>query len=360
VHSSTSSSEPKPQWPEEYWKRPIPDAHWRGVALMTVLIVSTFLVAWEFYWRFQGYGPSFENTADQWTAQRVKVGTDGANETVIIGSSRILFDLDLDMWQQALGGPRPIELAVVGTCPLPALHDLAEDESFKGTLLCGVTEAIFFIPAPAPPSENLAKYVRYAKHWSPTARASYHLSIPLESAFAFLNQEDLKLDALFRRWIPIANRPGAMVMPPYPPYFQTTEYDSRNKMWSRMETDPVLQQKVQQVWLPLFKMAPPFGGPGLDALIGSINADVEKIRARGGRVVFMRFPSTGELRQFEKEMWPRAAFWDRLLRETGAPGIHFEDHPELSGFDCPEWSHLTRADAVTYTRSLATIYKKQQ
>ena len=31
-----------------------------------------------------------------------------------------------------------------------------------------------------------------------------------------------------------------------------------------------------------------------------------------------------------------------LLKETGAPGIYFEDFPELADFKCPEWSHLVR------------------
>jgi hypothetical protein len=39
----------------------------------------------------------------------------------------------------------------------------------------------------------------------------------------------------------------------------------------------------------------------------------------------------------------------------GAPGIHFEDHPQLAGFDCPEWSHLTSADAVQFTATLMPL-----
>ena len=42
----------------------------------------------------------------------------------------------------------------------------------------------------------------------------------------------------------------------------------------------------------------------------------------------------------------------RLLKVTGAPGIYFEDHPELAGFDCPEWSHLSAGDSVEFTKRL--------
>ena len=130
-------------------------------------------------------------------------------------------------------------------------------------------------------------------------------------------------------------------------------------MWARMEHDPVIQERVQQIWLPLFQMGPPFGGEGLSQLIASVKGNVDKIRSRGGKVIFVRLPSTGELLDLEKERTPRDAYWDRLLDETGVPGIHFEDYPELSNFDCPEWSHLTRSDAVTFTRNLLPIIQEK-
>lgn len=197
--SSTSNSESPPRWPGEYWRRPIPDAHWRAVGLLTALLIVGLFGAWEVYWRTEDYGPSFENTKDLWSLQRAKVGTHGKAETVFIGSSRTAFDLDLDMWQQAVPGPRPLALALVGTSPLPVLHDLAEDPKFTGTLLCGVTEALFFLPAPAPPAVEAAGFVQPARSWSPTARASFDLSVPLDLAYASLNKEDLSLAALLRR-----------------------------------------------------------------------------------------------------------------------------------------------------------------
>jgi len=361
VHSSISNSESPPRWPETYWKRPIPTAHWRAVGLMMLIIVAIFFACWEAWWRSEGYEPGFENTADIWAKERAKVGTDGPDDTVIIGSSRILFDLDLDTWRQAFPTkPRPIELAVVGTCPLPVLRDLAEDEAFTGTVLCGVTEAIFFMPMQAPPAAKVAEFVSHYHTWSPASKSGLILSIPGESAFAFLNLEDLSLDALLKRWIPLENRPGTQVDPPLPPYFANMDYDRRNKMWSRIEIEPALQHKVQQIWLPLIARIPPAFPPGLtDAIFASIRADVEKIRARGGRVIFVRCPSSGRFLEIERELRPRAAYWDRLLSETGAPGIHFEDHPELSGFVCPEWSHLSRSDAVIFTHHLAAIARSR-
>ncbi len=79
---------------------------------------------------------------------------------------------------------------------------------------------------------------------------------------------------------------------------------------------------------------------------------VDKLRARGGKVVLVRFPVTAELKKLEDAQTPRAQTWDPLLQLTGAPGIYFEDYPELASFDCPEWSHLSAGDSVEFTKRL--------
>ena len=79
---------------------------------------------------------------------------------------------------------------------------------------------------------------------------------------------------------------------------------------------------------------------------------VDKLRARGGKIVFVRFPFTGELKVHEDSATPRAKTWEPLLQLTGAPGIYFEDYPELSSFTCPEWSHLSAGDSVEFTKRL--------
>ena len=79
---------------------------------------------------------------------------------------------------------------------------------------------------------------------------------------------------------------------------------------------------------------------------------VDKLRARGGKIVFVRFPMNGELKAFENKITPRPAIWDPLLKQTAVPGIYFEDYPELASFTCPEWSHLSAGDSVEFTMRL--------
>ena len=358
MRSSTSSSDNQQEWPDLYWKRPIPTAHWQGVSLLTVLLVVGFFINWETYWRMQGYEPSYEETAELWSRHRDTAASGNRNEVVTTGSSRLQFDFDLDVWEQYYGGPRPIVLAKVGTNPRPFLSDIAKDPGFNGLIIVGVTSTLFFSPDPAPPALSAIEYLDHHKKRSWSQKTEHLLSVPIQSAFASINKDDLTLSALIRKkWFPMENREEAYILPAYPPYFGKITSDRRYHMWRKCELDPVLQDRIQQIWLPWWNMGPPFGGEGLDQLIASVKGDVELIKSRGGRVLFVRPPSSDLLRQIERERWPREQYWDRLLAETGAPGIHFEDYPQLNQFSCPEWSHLSRTDAVIYTRELVGIIR---
>ena len=102
-----------------------------------------------------------------------------------------------------------------------------------------------------------------------------------------------------------------------------------------------------------------------ESFMASVQSDLDRtreavarIRGRGGRVVFIRCPSSDGVRDIENKFAPRVAFWDRLIESSGTLGIHFEDYPELREFRCPEWSHLTSEDATEFSRRLMPILER--
>jgi hypothetical protein len=97
----------------------------------------------------------------------------------------------------------------------------------------------------------------------------------------------------------------------------------------------------------------------IDAQIARTAKAVAALNARGVEVVFLRAPSTGEYYAFEQKVFPRAGTWDALLQRTGAPGIHFEDYPELQGYILPEWSHLAAPEADRFTAALAPLVEQE-
>ncbi|MEP7014713.1 MAG: hypothetical protein ABI925_04670 [Verrucomicrobiota bacterium] len=367
--SSTSNSKGKLRLPRLFfadpseiiprdYERPIPQLPWRGITVIVVLIVCAAICAWEFYCRSMGYAPTLNDNEDLWTMARRRVQPESI---VIIGDSRGLFDVDLDEMQTGLG-KRPVQLAIAGSCGYPVLADLANDQNFHGTIICSIVPRLFFAPPGTPPMAIAEKSVRRSHMQTPAQRAGERLAIPLEEHVAFLKQEDLTLEQLLRR-LPISNRPGALVPPRLPPYFQTVDRERRARMIEECAQPGKLQSAIQQIWIPLFTPPPPPTYIPKDVFIAEINkaigarfhditAAVEKLRARGGKIVFVRFPHTGELKALEDRDTPRAQTWEPLLKSTGAPGIYYSDFPDLSGFDCPEWSHLSAGDSVEFSKRL--------
>ena len=168
--------------------------------------------------------------------------------------------------------------------------------------------------------------------------------------------------------LPIPNRPGAGG-PALPPYFQTTARDRRTRMTDSCAQPGALQDRVKNGWPALFTPPPPPSfvppaafakgmGEAMEKRFADTAAAVKKLRARGGKIVFVRFPFEGEVKKIEDKITPRVGPWNRILKETGAPGIYFEDYPELSTFTCPEWSHLSGPDSVEFTKRLVPHLQK--
>jgi hypothetical protein len=349
--------------PLEY-ERPIPDLPWRGLTVAVMLIVIAATCAWEFYCRSIGYGPTLNDNEDLWTSSRRRVKPESI---VIIGDSRGWFDLDLDELEKGLG-KRPVQLAMGGSCAYPVLAELANDENFHGTIICSVVPWLFFAPPGTPPMERGEKAVRRSHTQTPAQRASQYLAMPLEEHVAFLKQEELTLDEMLKR-LPIPNRPYAQVPPRLPPYFGTLDRERRARMIEECARPGELQSTIQQIWLPLFTPPPPPSYIPKDVFMAKMKEAIErrfhdvveavqKLRARGGKVVFVRLPHSGELKALEDRDTPRAQTWDPLLKGTAAPGISYDDYPELSGFDCPEWSHLSAGDSVEFSKRLVPHLRK--
>jgi len=341
------------------FERPIPPAPWRGIAVVITIIVIVATVAWELHARALGYAPTLNDNEDLWTLRRCAVQPESI---VIIGDSRAWFDVDLDEMQKGLG-KRPVQLAMAGSTVFPALADLAEDKNFHGTIICSFVPMLFFAPPGSPPMERAEKSVKRFHNQTPAQRASEYLGIWLEEYVAFLKPDDLSLEG-FLNQLPIPNRPGARVPPIFPPYFQTEDRERRARMWEKCaEPGSELAKRIQQIWIPLFTPPPPPSyipkdifmakmKEGIEKRFADVTAAIDKIRARGGKIVFVRFPNAGGLKELEDKIIPRQKSWDPLLQMTHAPGIYYSDFPDLAGFKCPEWSHLSAADSVEFTKRL--------
>lgn len=327
--------------------------------LLCLVISVVFVIAWEGYWRSQGFVVSYNDDESLWAYTRKQIYESDDARPVVIGSSRIKFDLDLDTWE-SISGKVPVQLALEGTNPRPLLADLANDENFKGTVIVGVVELLFFQPDHNHFEIQANKRLKKYPHWSLSEQISFRINNALESNFVFLQENSFSDNALLKR-IPIESRPGVFVFPNFPMKFANTRLNRQTYMTDDFIADTAMQHKVQNIWR-MIAMSPPTPatkGDTLTAIIQSVKVHVDKIRARGGKVIFVREPSCGPYLEMEQTAYPREKYWDRLIAETQAPGIYFADYPETANYVCPEWSHLSPKDAISYTRSLIAIMEQK-
>ena len=323
--------------------------------ILAVVLVSLSVAAWEVYLRQQGRGISYDDGGSLWSEKRKLVYETIDKATVFIGSSRIKYDLDIPTWKK-ITGDEPIQLANVGSSPLPILYDLADDPNFKGKLVFDVTEFLMFSNAPYV-NYTPQQVLDYHKKQTPAQKFSATVNHVLESKLYFLDKEEYSLNGLLGD-LKFADRPGVYAAPNFPPGFTPVTADRQNYMTETLVKDPNQIKQVTDVWQMLGKIAasmPPVTEGAVDSVMASVKASCDKIKARGGRVIFVRTPSSGPLREMEKMAFPREKFWDKLLAVTQCEGIHFEDYDEIAHYQCPEFSHLSVPQAVSFTKSFINI-----
>ncbi len=336
--------------------RPVPDRPWRIILFASLVVLVALTAIWEVYWRGKGFvANDFKNSSSLWSQERRKAVGDA---TVLIGSSRMYYDIDLDIWEE-LSGIRPLQLSLEGTSPRMTLQELADDERFTGTLVIGVTKLVFFTQFGGVRED----VIEYYKDETPSQRFGHMLSQWPEPFLAFLDEQTRP-----KRQLKIAKFPLRAGMKPRfdPRKLETVTADRNAEVWHRVMDDEPYQQEAKDQWLLAFELfapppspdgspPPPMPDAAIDGIVSEVSANIEKIRARGGRVAFVQPPYTGPFVEVEDFGFPQERFWDRLLTGTNSVGVSFKDHPEMQGLYLPEWSHLGPQAAKDFTRALVPI-----
>ncbi len=328
-----------------------------ALAVSTALITLT---VWELYLRSINYPVAPDDGKAIWAEQRAHIDDLDSTGVVLIGSSRVFFNIQIYDWEKMTGN-RPVMLAIAGASPIPAFKDIVEKSSFAGTLIVGVTPPLYFSPM----SNDLSFYQKtteWVEHYHKRTyanRLNHLLSKFPQGNLAFLNatsenhynQPDLR--TLIERIPTPARVPG----PPPFPFFEYIDINRNVTMLDRVSSDTSYARLITDFWS--FAIQPPPDMPPPEVIEEmknrnlQLNVDlVKKFEARGGKVIYIRNPSQGPFRQAENGGFPREAYWDKLISITGCKGYHFEDHPFMSIYTLPEWSHLATEDARQFTRDL--------
>jgi hypothetical protein len=327
--------------------------------LLTVVLAVAFMTAWELYVRSRGFSPTYNDDKILWATKRGQVYQSPDQCTVFIGPSRIKFDLDIPLWKH-LTGEDAIQLAMVGTSPRPLLRDLANDENFKGKLIVDAMETAVFSPATFITEKSAVDGLAYYQGETLAQRGSAMLGHQLESQLAFLEEGKFGISNLLND-LQLPSRPGIFTFPSMPHEFAVSSYDRQTSMTPMFLTNPALIKRQTDCWIRLgaLNKAPGIKGDTLERVFKEMKDAVDKIRARGGKVVFLRMPSSGTYLESETVAYPRDQYWEPLLKYTNTPGIHYADYPAIANFTCPEWSHLQPKDVITFTNELVRILRDE-
>ncbi|MBK9736600.1 MAG: hypothetical protein IPO92_17230 [Saprospiraceae bacterium] len=151
----------------------------------------------------------------------------------------------------------------------------------------------------------------------------------LESVFLFIDKEKFSLEA-FLDDLRIPDRKGVRGGGIFPKKFSYVDFQRQEIMTHEFATDTNMQRQVTNLWSKWGALSDKHGVTcdTLDKIFSRVKNSVKKINERGGKVVFVRTPSSGGYGLHEPISHPRSEYFDKLLEVTGSPGIHYLDCPD--------------------------------
>ena len=326
------------------------NARWLLTWVLALAITVSGWFAFETYWRAQGYAPTVMDSFDLWSQHRARaVKSAPPRRFALLGASRIQYGLSPAVLRdetQAMGLDfDPIMLAVNGHYPLAALRDLSDDERFNGVALVGIDSRGMDRKV----WDMQAAHVQHYHHdWSPS-RELHRRALSRVQAYAIAARPDFAFLTLAKR---LLNDQG----PPYREYVRF-ELDRSGSTDYRKSNLPAIRAARIADLKNYYATNP---SPTSSAWVNELHEVarwVEKINARGGKVVFYREPVSGEHIELDETHFPRAQYWDKLVAIMPATMIDFRDFPALN-IDTPDTSHIDIKDIDRHTRGVVRVLRQ--
>ena len=316
-----------------------------GGALILLLLVPGGL---EYRLQQAGVKPEIIGDFGLWAVWRDRVYAAPEERVMVgLGSSRMQVGISTEVMASLRPQIRFVQLAAVASHPPAVLRDLAADPGFSGIVLCDLHENAltnrYF--------ESQQGYVDFHHgKWNPDRHLHRLIRLFLEQHLSIMSFSANPL--VYRNLYAIVTGRREAPRP---------VHELHADRWRPADFRRIPQRSLQHR-LKLARTR--FDTFGIDREEWDRNAArmrdwVEQIRARGGEVVFLRMPTSGDLLRNESALIPRRVYWDRLAKLTTAITIHFQDVAGLDDFVLPDASHLDIRDAGAFTRALLRELKRR-
>lgn len=325
-----------------------PPGSWTLAVVMGALLALVGSVVAELSWRSLGHTPTVDaEDLDLWSAERRRASNGRAEVIALIGKSRMQLDVDGATLRRRYPDHTIVQLALRGRSAWATFEDLALDEDFRGKIVFDFQEADLAMDA----SELQLPAVERAREIGPDAVWNARLRAWLSSHVVVrspLLPPSRLVEGLARSAWPIRN---FIVVDP--DRFSRADFSRAD---INVVSDLVLareraaRERMGDMETPAY--------PLLDE-VKRASMYVSALRARGGDVVFVKLPVSGEGAAHAERFFPKARFYDALPAIVPALFVHFADVPSLRGFTCPDTSHLDGKDTARFTGALFRELEKR-
>ena len=326
-----------------------PQAPYRRIWALTLLLVTLLLSGTELYLRRVGHQRSVVDSTGLWALVRHQVGQN-PKSLVILGSSRAQLAIRPSLLAKELPDWHCFLLAKAGLHPLAALRDLAESD-FDGVAV--VECAPDFLTSSKNREDQKSLVERYHRDYDNLGyfqrEFNQRLATWLQPRFALLTVLTNPYALLGGRvWKPshiVTRADRSSESYTYASFSSDQLHSFVVKVISRKGPPPTKEwvEEQKNAW---------------DQQIPQVARYVADIRQRGGVVIFLRMPVHPRVFRADALRYPRDRFWDTLGPATEALTIHFQDEVLLQNFECPDGQHLDHRDAEKFTTNLAAILRR--
>lgn len=326
-----------------------PELRFNRMIILTIILFLLLFVLVELLWKVNGYAPNIEDDYDLWSLKRGAVYENNAGKNlVLVGASRIRANISEQVLHASYPDWNIVNLAIVGKHPLAVLENLANDELFIGDVFVSVWPRSFL---PENYSDQKSYVDHYEKEWGINKELNKLIALQFQSHLSLLNT-NTNIIAVIRYLIQYGKLP--------PPYHVSID-KGRYQAIDFAMINAKLHRKYRESRVKSYYEKNRIMSPDewlLEAEKVLLLAD--KIRTRGGDVVFIRMPTTGETIKYDQLFYPKSEYWDRFTALYDRRSIHFMDYPTLMAYDLPDTSHLDLRDRVGFTRDLINIIRQSK
>ena len=325
-------------------------SRWITSLLLALLATVIVLTAYEASLRAAGAVPNFRDNQARWSAERDALGRDSSSSSIaLLGASRIRAAMSINTLEQRYPGQNIYSLGFPGRNPCAVFFDLAEKTDFQGVVLLSMNEN--WVDCQPGPLQMHNMVARYHQEWNWARELDNWMSGQITQNLMFTDQH-----YSIRRLIAMGLETGNLI--PEPSYSITHKNRQLEFDFSRFTQDELarMQSLGRHTYNGRVAIGNAKDSETWQAGVSNLSAAVDKIRARGGRVVLVRLPTDGPLKLAEHTHFPREQYWDNLsLRVPADMIIHYADHLALSGYELPDGNHIDYRDAPTFTKALFDI-----